>query len=539
MKIALAQINPLVGDLVGNAQLILEACKQAQEGQVSLLVFPEMALWGYPAQDLLFEPELLAKADELMSEALAPQVKNAVIVGSTYRDCNDRLFNAAYCLQAGRIEKIVCKSCLPNYEIFNESRYFKAASSNQDRLWAVNGQKIGVFICEDLLGAETDFHQYDQNPLAELLAAGQQPDALVCLAASPYRRGQQAIRANILQEASRQAGAVPVLFANQVGANDQLIFDGHSGVYKPQGCCVSAPSFQEALLLVDLDASVSSTSIKAETQEVLEALVLGIKDYFRKAGFQRAILGVSGGIDSAVVASLAVRALGSENVLGVMIPSAYTSSESELYFERLVLALGIESKTISLEGMLAAWHTSTGMQTLTLAEENAQSRLRGLVLMSLANDQNALVLACGNKSEFSLGYSTLYGDMCGAIAPIGDLLKTEVYELARLLPEIPQEIIARAPSAELRPDQLDTDSLPPYAELDRDLGDYFTQRKALPAKLAQTFARSEFKRQQAPIILKVSKNAFGKGWQQPILRGKLDNLSPSAKSPEASDESNL
>jgi NAD+ synthase (glutamine-hydrolysing) len=535
MKIALAQINPKAGDLNGNAAKILGII-QSHSLLADLIIFPELALFGYPPKDLLLRPELLAEGQRILQEEIMPSTGAAsVLLGTvTESPIGGRLYNSLVLIEDKKLRRVFHKELLPNYEVFNESRYFEAGFSGQvsDLTVQIKGKKVAVFICEDLLGIEENFDFYPKgNPLTFLQSQDYEPDLMICASASPYRVGQAQKRIELARNAQKILKA-PVVLVNQVGANDDLIFDGSSFALNKKGeVSELLPSFCEQIEVVDLDSkTVPVKQPLLGPDEIREALVLGIKDYFAKTGFKRAFIGISGGIDSALVAALAVQALGAENVSGILMPSAYSSQGSLDDGQELLQNLKVKAQVITIEPILQAYNSAAGFKALTLAEENLQSRIRGAILMGKANDQNGLVLATGNKSEFAVGYSTLYGDMCGAIAPIGDLWKTNVWELAKTFTQIPRQIIQKPPSAELRPNQLDTDSLPDYKTLDQILKAYIEggmsdlQISELGfesdevKRVLKLVTQNEFKRKQAPIILKVSKNAFGSGWQYPVVK---------------------
>ncbi len=529
MRIVLAQINPKVGDLKNNADSmvqVIEFCQSRAE-EIDLIVFPELSLTGYPPKDLLFQQSFIIETWETLNERVIPFTNIPTLIGVPSPTPNKKsLFNSAVLIENKNLKTIIHKKLLPNYEVFNESRYFTPGrlSSDDDLIINVKGHRVAVLICEDLLSTDEDKYDLSQSPINFL--AKQKLDLVVCLSASPYRFQQPEQRIKLAKTFQSKVNC-PVALVNQVGANDDLIFDGSSFLIGAHGKLLQTVNeFKEEIIICNTasNENFSAKSPRKPVLELREALVLGIKDYFRKTGFKKAFLGLSGGVDSALVACLAVEALGKENVKGIMMPSKYSSEGSINDSQELIKNLGIEGKQIEIENILNSFLSETGLQSLTLAEENLQSRIRGNILMALANEEKALVLATGNKSEFSVGYSTLYGDMCGALAPIGDLWKTQVWEMAASFPEIPKQIISKPPSAELRPDQLDSDSLPDYAILDEILKGYIEnglsekelQSKGLPIdaikKALHLHKISEFKRRQAPIILKVSYNTFGSGW---------------------------
>jgi len=447
---------------------------------------------------------------------------------------NTILFNSALLIDDGKIQQAVHKKLLPNYEIFHERRYFRSdgLTSPEDFTFSFLGKKIAVFVCEDLLGIE---HNYNYGPWEEDFS---EIDLAVCLSASPYRVGQIDKRISICQNIQRRTNLqAPLILVNQVGANDDLIFDGSSFVLGGEGEIEGlAKSFIEDVLLIDTSPKSPQRKItKTTTDPILEkrkALVLGIKDYFKKSGFDKAILGLSGGIDSALVCCLAIEALGIENVCMLLMPSDYSTDDSLRDAHELIDRWGvIDYRVIPISTILKEFMQMGEFSSETLTEENLQARIRGSLLMAEANEQRALVLATGNKSELAVGYSTLYGDSCGSLLPIGDLWKTDVWEMARSYSEIPSQIINKEPSAELRPKQKDSDSLPPYHILDDILQGYVEQGMSLDEitekghdpevtkMLIERLHRNEFKRKQSPIILKVSNRSFSHSeWLLPIAK---------------------
>ncbi|MDJ0626224.1 MAG: NAD+ synthase [Candidatus Caenarcaniphilales bacterium] len=544
MKIALCQINPKIGDLQGNSEKIITYLNKVTN--CDLVVFPELSLCGYPPKDLLLQEQFVDKCWKVLEETIVPQVTVPTLIGLPLKDKNlSFLYNSVAFIKNKRIEKVIHKKLLPNYEVFFESRYFQPSQieSEEDSFIEIKNKKLAVMICEDFLAGDVEEKAYGQNLIG--LLKKKQIASILCLAASPFRKNIKPVRIKHAIQVSEQLSC-PILLVNQVGANDDLIFDGNSFFVNKLGQLEScSKNFEEDLLICNLDSQTISRNEKKnkkstqeyssldkpeDKQEIKKALILGIKDYFQKTGFSKALIGISGGIDSALVACLAKEALGAKNVTGVLMPSVYSSEGSVLDAQNLLKNLGVASKRIGIQPILESFLKQTGIQKLTKAEENLQSRVRGNILMALANQDNALVLATGNKSEFAVGYSTLYGDCCGALAPIGDLWKTQVWEISKTFPEIPLEIIQKPPSAELRPDQLDTDSLPDYETLDRVLSliieNHFSEKKIVQMgfeektvkKIFHLLSVNEFKRRQAPIILKVSFKAFGSGWVYPIAK---------------------
>ncbi len=529
MKIALIQFNPKIGDLKNNTQSILNKIAQAKVHEPDLIVFPELSLIGYPPKDLLFNSSLLIQSWDLLNSEIIPQIQIPTLLGIiSPTEHKNKFYNSMALIENKQLKQIFHKKLLPDYEVFNESRYFKAGALEkpEDLICEINKQKVAVLICEDLL-AENIYTE--SNPIEFLEKHQLKPDLIICSAASPYRAGQPEKRLQIGLSIQAKLKA-PLAIVNQVGAQDDLIFDGSSFLLVNNQINALAKGFEETILICETTSGRihQIKDLKQNIYEIKTALVLGIRDYFKKTGFTKAFIGLSGGIDSALVAVLAAEALKPENVYGILMPSKYSSAGSIQDSKILADNLKIQSQQIAIEKILENFLGSAGLSELTLAEENLQARIRGSLLMALANENKALVLATGNKSEFAVGYSTLYGDMCGALAPIGDLWKTQVWELAKICPEIPQSIIDKPPSAELRPNQLDCDSLPDYALLDQILKGLIEkglsvkqlQNQGLPLaeieKVFKLFSSAEFKRRQAPIILKVSKNAFGSGWLYPV-----------------------
>jgi len=541
MRIALAQINPTVGDLARNLDLIEATAREAGAAGADLVVFPELCLTGYPPRDLLEDPGFVADALGALDELPGRLGSMAAVVGALRRSkrrTGRPLENCAILLAKGRIRAHRAKSLLPSYDVFDEERYFEPARENRPLRLAGCG-RLGLTVCEDLWSdlCYAGRRRYSRDPLAELTRAG--ADLLINISASPFERGKGAVRERLAMEAARRHGR-PLALVNQVGGNDELVFDGRSAVIAGDGTVLArAPEFAEALLVVDLDEPPAAFAASLdEVEAVRRALVLGIRDYAGKCGLKSAVVGLSGGIDSALTAALAAEALGPECVLGVTLPSRYSSRGSVDDSEQLARNLRIEFYEIPIRQALEAFRETLeprlGPVVRTLVEENLQARIRGTLLMAFANARNALLLATGNQSELATGYCTLYGDMCGGLAPISDLSKTEVYELAehlnRTRRRIPQEILDKPPSAELAPGQLDSDSLPPYDLLDRILATYVDRATAasgeateappeLVAEVLRRVDRAEFKRRQAPPGLKISNKAFGSGRRLPIAQG--------------------
>ena len=541
MKIALAQINPTVGDFDGNAERILHAADEARGQGAELVVFPEMAVVGYPPRDLVEKPSFV-KANLQALDRLAAEIKGiAAVIG--FVDLNrdetgKRLLNAAAFVRNGQVEAVQPKTLLPTYDVFDERRYFEPAREGTPV--ELNGRQVGLSICEDVWTAEGQWPhpRYREDPITRLCEKG--ADVLVNLSASPFTLDKRETRKDVLASHAREYGA-PLIYVNQVGGNDELVFDGNSMVFDGKGRLVAqAADFEEDLLLVDLDALPEEMEDAASTgiASAHKALILGTRDYVRKCGFGQVVVGLSGGIDSAVTAAVAAAALGPGNVFGVSMPSRFSSEGSLSDAETLARNLGIAYQVIPIEkahqALLDMLEPVFEGGEPGLAGENLQARIRGSVLMALANRFGRLVLATGNKSELAAGYCTLYGDMCGALAVIGDLPKMRVYELARRINRdgevIPAGTLAKAPSAELRPNQTDQDSLPPYELLDRISQAYVEEHRDLdeivasgvPADVAADTLRridlNEYKRRQAAPVLKITSKAFGHGRRVPIAK---------------------
>ena len=537
MKIALAQINPTVGDFTGNLEKIVAVSRRAAALGARLTVFSELALCGYPPADFLEKPSFLARCRTAVDElALATrELPTAVLAGVALpaeRESGKPAINAAVLLDGGRLLLEQHKRLLPFYDVFDEQRYF--APSQPQKVVELDGLRLAITICEDAWNDKNFWPRrlYAIDPVEELMR--QQPAVLINL----FWHGKRALRRQMLSAIARRDG-VPVLLSNQVGGNDSLIFDGSSMALNARGELIAqASSFEEDLIVVDpFNAPVVPAPEEDDTEAAYRALVLGTRDYVRKCGFKKALVALSGGIDSALVAAIATEALGAENVLGIGMPSPYSSAGSIDDSRELAANLGIRFEVIPISGLFAEFTQAleplfAGTSPDT-TEENIQSRIRGCLLMALSNKFSALVLTTGNKSEMAVGYCTLYGDMVGALAVIGDLVKTRVYAVCRWINRgrevIPRSILEKPPSAELRPDQKDTDSLPPYEVLDPILEAY-VERYETPERIAgvnqfplelvqqvvRLVERSEYKRQQAAPVLKVTSKSFGMGRRFPI-----------------------
>lgn len=568
-RIGLAQINPTVGDLDGNLEKLETYLREAEAQEVDLLCFPELAITGYPPEDLLLKPAFIR--DNLIAlEEFARSTKNTAVVAIVgFVDRRDDLYNAAAVIYRGEVKGVHHKVFLPNYGVFDEERYFKAGDLSQ--VFLIKGVKVGVTICEDLW--------YPVGPAVAQILAG--AELIVNISASPYQVGKRAFRERMLSVRASD-GLTPIAYVNMVGGQDELVFDGYSAVFAPEGDIIArGRAFEEDLLVVDLpmeevsDARLREPRLRKEKfreltswakaqmvvvtedpiparrpvpsvshealpliEEIFTALVTGTRDYVRKNGFQKVLVGLSGGIDSSLVATIAVDALGRENVIGVLMPSRYTSRESLEDAQALARNLGIETKVISIEPAFQAYLEMLaphfeGTQP-GIAEENIQARIRGNILMALSNKFGWLVLTTGNKSEMACGYATLYGDMAGGFAVIKDVPKTLVYQLARWRNQkagfdlIPNRVLEKPPSAELRPGQKDTDTLPPYEVLDPILQQYVEENasfeelvsrgwdREVVRRVIRMVDRNEYKRRQAPPGIKITHRAFGKDWRLPI-----------------------
>lgn len=541
MRIALAQINPIVGDIVGNTAMIIDCISEARQAGASLVVFPELSVVGYPPRDLLLKPRFIQANIDAVRQIANRCVGISAIVGFVEQNTEPegrRLRNAvAYCRDC-QVREIRHKSLLPTYDVFDEQRYFEPGPGVT--LIEHERTPLGMSICEDLWNDEQLIGRriYHQDPVGQLASAGAK--VLINVSASPFWQDKHPFRQRLFGHQARRH-KLPIVFVNQVGGNDELIFDGASMLIDAGGNVVAqAKAFESDLLIVDTESPSSARRepYPESIASVHDALVLGTRDYVRKCGFRRVVLGLSGGIDSAVTAALAAAALGPDNVTGASMPSRYSSDHSVSDAEVLARNLGIRYKTIPigamhdvLEGQLQP-HFEGRPPDIT--EENIQARIRGLLLMSLSNKFGCLLLTTGNKSELAVGYCTLYGDMCGGLAVISDVPKTTVYKLAEYINQragrevIPRSSISKPPSAELRPDQTDQDSLPPYDVLDAILHKYVEEELSSDEIVAAGFDpqvvqqvvrmvdTNEYKRKQAALGLKVTSRAFGVGRRMPI-----------------------
>lgn len=587
MKIAIAQINPIIGDLKGNAQQILTAAHVAVEMGAELMLTPELSLCGYPPRDLLLNPGFVQQMSEALW-SLAQQLPEnlAVLVGTVspnphVEQGGKPLFNSVALVEDGLIRQVFHKRLLPTYDVFDEDRYFQAGRDTNHVL--IKGVHVGISICEDLWNDEEFWgrRHYEVDPIAELAALN--VDVIVNLSASPYSVGKPHLRENMLKHTAKRFNQA-ILYVNQVGGNDDLIFDGSSFAVNPDGAVSTrAKAFDTDLIIVNclpnqrqllpIEPATPTPYLHSADSEIWSALVLGIRDYTRKCGFSKIVLGLSGGIDSALVAAIAATAVGPDHVLGVLMPSPYSSEHSISDALALARNLGIQTQTIPIKPMMQGFDTALSPMFagtgFGIAEENLQSRIRGNLLMAIANKFGYMLLSTGNKSEMSVGYCTLYGDMNGGVAAIADVPKTKVYDLCHWLneetqwqqenafdinalsraclpfstPPIPDHIITKPPSAELRPDQVDQDSLPPYEILDDILERLIERHQSAQEIVAAGFEPStvervarlvkiaEFKRRQAPPGLKITDRAFGTGWRMPIAQQWQQSIKHPANAP--------
>ena len=541
MRIGLAQLNTIVGDLPGNRRLILDAYQSLVAQGAELVVFPELVVCGYPPRDLLFKSRFVPDIEASLAEIAAVIGPVPALIGTVEPNpaaTGRRYFNSAAFCQNGRVVSHARKCLLPTYDVFDEDRYFEPASS-PPAVITLNGKKIGVTICEDIW-THPQFaprNRYRFQPLHWLASQGL--DLMVNLSASPWHHGKGHVREQLVTDAAVQLGC-PVVYVNAVGGNDELIFDGRSLVADARGRVTARlPAFTAATQVVDLDHPVAVPSeVLTKEGDIHAALVLGLRDYAFKSGFKKALVALSGGIDSALVAELAVHAFGADNVIGVSLPSAISSQHSRDDARDLAANLGIRFETIAIADTVASAEGALGPVFAGLkpdvTEENIQARVRGVVMMALSNKFGALLLTTGNKSEVAVGYCTLYGDMCGGLAVISDVFKTQVYDLCRWINRdreiIPHNTIDKPPSAELRPGQVDQDSLPPYDVLDALLKGYVEDGLSRRDLVAQGFAEpvvndiarkvdlNEYKRKQMAPGLKITPLAFGVGRRIPIVQ---------------------
>ena len=540
MKILLAQLNPKIGDIERNKAKILEAMVIARKKGADILVCPELTLCGYAPDDLVLHPSFIKEMEDALDDIVRKSEGLTVLLGLVRKNPvheEKGLLNSAAVVSDGKLLGFHDKWLLPTYDVFNERRYFARGKST--RIWDIKGMRIGVVICEDMwqnAGEEISGTTYPWDPIKEL--AIYKPDILFNLTASPFQSSKGDIRMKVCHAAAKTLSC-PVVYACQVGANGNLIFDGHSMVVDKEGRLRQlAKGFQEDHMLIDLKKKTSEATFDQDPMhELFSALKLGVKDYFRKSGQKQAIIGLSGGIDSALVACIAAEAIGAKNILGVYMPTRYSSQESYEDAKELADSLGIVFKDIKIDPIFQIFLDTLGPHFQgkedNATEENLQARIRGVTLMALSNKYAALVLCTGNKSEMALGYCTLYGDMCGALSVIGDVLKTDCYQLARWINRdleiIPNRTLEKPPSAELKHFQKDSDTLPPYETIDAVIRSYVEEYRSIEAisekhripleevrSIVRRIYKAEHKRRQAAPSLRVSKKSFAVGRKKPL-----------------------
>ena len=544
MKVTIGQINTTNGDLDGNIAKIIGAVEKARSDGSDIIVFPELTTHGYTSQDWFQDADIISHAPEPL-ERIIPATKGITAVVGTIRPNEEkdgrRLFNCAAVIHDGKLIGFADKTLLPEYDVFDDPRYFEPSDHRQ--IFKVNGVNLGVVVCEDFWNDKTFWRErlYESDPTDEVIAMG--ADLVVSINASPYNKGKIKLRCDMVSHRAKQQ-KIPIVFVNLIGGNDGIIFDGASLIADEEGDIIlQASAFEEFVETVQLDVhKPDARGITGnELEAIRQALVLGIRDYAHKNKFEKVVIGLSGGIDSALVATLACEAIGPENVLCVMMPSPYSSEGSVRDSEVLISNLGCESRTEPISNAFEVLLDQLDLREPkksgeSVAAENLQSRLRGVILMAISNSEGRLLLSTGNKSELAVGYCTLYGDTNGGLAVLGDVLKTEVWAISRHINAcagrevIPNKIIDKQPSAELAPNQFDQDSLPPYEVMDPILKMYFEQ-KASPSEIITAgndpervywilnkveHPANEFKRQQLPPTLIISKNAIGIGRRRPI-----------------------
>jgi NAD+ synthase (glutamine-hydrolysing) len=540
VKIALGQINPTVGDFTGNSEKIIQYALQARDRHAEVILFPELSVCGYPPRDLVEKASFVARNREVVEEIARKTVGITVVCGfvtPAHEQTGKSVMNSAAVLRDGRIVAVQSKRLLPTYDVFDEMRNFAPASSQ--KVIELGNQSAALTICEDAWNDKTYWNRrlYSSDPVEELI--GQGGKIVLNISASPFHVGKRELRCDIVRAIAKHH-KIPVALVNQVGGNDQLVFDGSSVVFAPDGRTIAqAKSFEEDLIFFDSETLTGDMheQIQGNIETAYAALVLGTRDYVHKCGFKKVIIGLSGGIDSALTAAIAVDALGRENVIGVGMPSEFSSEGSITDARDLANNLGIHFDLIPIKGMFEQYRSAlkpvfSGLKE-DVTEENLQARIRGALLMAFSNKFNALVLTTGNKSELGVGYCTLYGDMVGGLAVISDVPKTMVYKLSAYINStrklIPESTMTKPPSAELRPGQKDSDSLPPYEILDQILEDYVEDSKSaheiaqahgfdetLVKTVIKLIEKSEYKRQQAAPGIKISEKAFGVGRRFPI-----------------------
>jgi NAD+ synthetase len=539
--VSIAQINPIVGSFKHNITLITEAIEQAKTESADVILFPELVLTGYPPEDLLFRPAFLKRIEESLASIAELAKGITVIIGSPIllkdkgnnKGSKSKLFNGACVLRGGQISYQYAKQHLPNYRVFDEKRYFRRGK--QDGIIEINGHKVGLLICEDI---------WEETPAINARDAG--AELLLVLNASPFRANKSAERLELLEKRSIQNG-LPIVYANLVGAQDELVFDGESLIFDRSGQLIfQAPTFESGVFTQQIPFDKSVNPIQArehnKEQNIYDALVLGVRDYVNKNGFPGVILGLSGGIDSALTMAIAVDALGAKNVEAIMMPFRYTADISIEDAAQQAKVQGVKYREIPIENIFNSFMDALSVEfdgmERDVTEENIQARSRGVLLMAMSNKLGKMLLATGNKSEMAVGYATLYGDMAGGFAPLKDVFKTTVYDLARYRNElgdgsgykeiIPDRVITRPPSAELAPDQIDEDSLPPYDILDAILRMFIEEFQSVAQIVAQGYDHetvervakmvllNEYKRRQSAPGIRITKRAFGKDRRYPI-----------------------
>ncbi len=547
MRILMAQCNPIIGDIRGNTNKVLEILEDARVKNVDIVLFPELTLCGYPPEDFVLQEAFLDAMEKALHTVIAASKGLIVIIGLVRRNMHHgekALLNSAAIIENRKLLGFQDKMLLPTYDVFDERRYFEPGTVIHP--WPLKGKKVGIIICEDIWqhAGYTGGSRYPKDPVLEL-----QPhriDFLLNLSASMYQFQKPDVRVQVCAKAAKTLGC-PVLLCCQVGGNDQLVFDGHSIVVDKEGNLRQlGRGFEEENMIVDLEAKSCVCPFTYEpVADLYRALVLGVRDYFHKSGFKKACLGLSGGIDSALVAVIAKEALGKENVLCINMPSRYSSKETQEDARELAKNLGVSFQEIPIETVftscLELLEPLFGDKREDTTEENLQARIRGMILMALSNKFGCIVLSCGNKSELAIGYCTLYGDLSGGLAPISDVTKTEVYALSRYINEkqeiIPSRILQRPPSAELKENQKDTDTLPSYEILDVILKGYVEEYLS-PEEISEKYHvglkdvqdivkkihQAEYKRRQAPPGIRVSKKAFGIGRKYPIVQGFVRSI---------------
>lgn len=542
MRILVAQLNPIVGDLEGNTQKIIQTLDRARAQAADIVLFSELVLCGYPPEDLLLHPSFIDAQEKYLEKIIRASARLMVFVGFVRRNSSKGekpIFNSVAVIHDGKLLGFQDKQLLPTYDVFDERRYFESGATSH--IWELKGKKIGVLICEDIWqhAGYVGQTRYAHDPVLDLSSL--KPDLVLNLSASPYQFQKPDMRVKVCEKCAKTLHC-PVILCCQVGANDQLVFDGYSVYADAEGHLRQmAKGFEEDEMIVDLEAPACPCPFVYDPiKDLYQALVIGVRDYLHKSGFKKGCLGLSGGIDSALVACIAVDALGKENVLAITMPSRYSSKGSVADSEKLAHHLGIELLQIPIEAPFQSFLNLTQPffqgKAPDSTEENLQARIRGTILMAISNKFGHIVLSTGNKSEMGMGYCTLYGDMCGGLGVISDVTKQQVYTLCRWLNRdgevIPQSIIDKVPSAELKPNQKDTDSLPEYEVVDKVLQGYveeylspeeIAQKYDLPVEVAidlvRRIHRAEYKRRQSAPGIRVSKKAFRVGRRYPIVQG--------------------